>query len=112
MVALLERGPILAQADRLPASDVPVFAGLAGGMAGLADALGATALAVRTDATVRELRRTPDGFEARLGRRRSSCPPTRVVLATPAAPTARLLADLAPTAAASWRRSSTPRWPW
>ena len=57
----------------------------------------------RTDATVRELRRTDDAASS------SSSAPTRdpetiaadaVVLATPAAPTARLLADLAPAAAA------------
>jgi len=61
-----------------------------------------TDLSVRTGATVRELRRTPAGFALTVG------PTTApelveadvVVLATPAAPTARLLAEVAPVAAA------------
>ena len=105
LVALLERGPLLDAS--VPASDVPVFAGLRGGMAGLADALVATgAFEVRTGATVRELRRSrPDGgsrFALTIG---SAAHPElveadAVVLATPAAPAARLLAGLAPVAAA------------
>ena len=106
LVALLERGPLLDAS--VPASDVPVFAGLRGGMAGLADALvAAGAFEVRTGATVRELRRSTgaDGgsrFALTIG---SAAHPElveadAVVLATPAAPTARLLAGLAPVAAA------------
>jgi len=106
LVALLERGALLDAA--VPASDVPVFAGLRGGMAGLADALvAAGAFEVRTEATVRELRRSTgaDGgsrFALTIG---SAAHPElveadAVVLATPAAPTARLLAGLAPLAAA------------
>ena len=102
LVALLDRGSLLRAAAALPTSDVPVFAGIPGGMGRLVEAL-AGSLVVRTDATVRELRRSGDGgFELVVG-------PTvaaevvradQVVLATPAAPTARLLAGLAPAAAA------------
>ena len=95
LVALAERGSILAQADGLPGSDVPVFAGVPGGMARLVDAL-AEGLDVRTGAPVQELRRTADGFEARCTRTSTSV--DAVVLATPAAPTAKLLAELAPEA--------------
>jgi oxygen-dependent protoporphyrinogen oxidase len=106
LVPLLERGPLLDAS--VPTSDVPVFAGLSGGMAGLADALVATgAFAVRTGATVRELRRVADAaggsrFALTIG---SAALPElveadAVVLATPAAPAARLLAGLAPVAAA------------
>ncbi|MCW2843556.1 MAG: protoporphyrinogen oxidase [Nocardioides sp.] len=104
LVAMAERGSVLAQAATIPTTrDLPIFAGLPGGMAGLADALaGAGTFLVRTEVTVRELVRIPDGFRLTLG------PTTHpealdihaVVLATPAAPTARLLADLAPVAAA------------
>ncbi|HET9422283.1 MAG TPA: protoporphyrinogen oxidase [Nocardioides sp.] len=97
LVTLAERGSILAQAASLPGSDVPVFAGLAGGMAGLVDAL-ADGLDVRTGAPVQELMRLPgDGFEARCAR--TSATVDGVVLATPAAPTAKLIAELAPEAA-------------
>ena len=96
LVALAERGSILAQADGLPGSDVPVFAGVPGGMARLVDAL-AEGLDVRTGAPVQELRRTADGFEARCARTSTSV--DVIVLATPAAPTAKLLAELAPEAA-------------
>jgi protoporphyrinogen/coproporphyrinogen III oxidase len=97
------RGSVLEQAASVPTTyDLPVFAGLPGGMGQLPEAL-AAGLAVRTDATVRELRRTPSGFELVVG-------PTTdpelvaadaVVLATPAAPTARLLAAAAPEAASA-----------
>lgn len=84
-----------------PATDGPVFAGIAGGMGRLPERLAET-LAVRTGATVRELTRTATGYALTVG------PTTApelveadlVVLATPAAPTARLLGSLAPTAAA------------
>ncbi len=102
LVTLAGRGSVLAQAEGVPTTyDLPVFAGLPGGMGGLTDALAAP-LEVRRNATVRELTRTPSGFAVTVG------PTTEpvlieadaVVLATPAAPTARLLAGLAPTASA------------
>ena len=104
LVSLASHGPLLEatlHVSDVPASDVPVFAGLPGGLAGLTDAL-ASRVPVRTGATVRELRRTESGFVVVTG-------PTTgpelveadaVVLATPAAPTARLLSGVAPVAAA------------
>ncbi len=101
LVALAERGSIVEHAAALPLSGVPVFAGLAGGMAGLADAL-AAGLDVRTGVTVRSLERTADGFRLVTGP--TTAPVVEaadlVVLAVPAAPSSRLLGDLAPAAAA------------
>lgn len=99
LVQLAARGPLLGA--ELPASDTPVFAGLPGGMAGLAEAI-ASGLDIRTGATVRAIERTASGLAVVTG---PTPAPQRtevdsVVLATPAAATARLLADLAPTAAA------------
>ena len=83
-------------------SDVPVFAGLRGGMGQLPDAVavdsGAT---VRTGVAVRALARTPTGWRLVTG---SAHDPQlleadAVILATPAAPTARLLSEVAPHAA-------------
>ena len=106
LLALLERGPLLDAT--VPLSDVPVFAGLRGGMAGLTDALvGTGAFAVRTGAAVRELRVVAgpgDGHRFALTIGSAAHPELveadAVVLATPAAPTARLLAGPAPVAAA------------
>jgi oxygen-dependent protoporphyrinogen oxidase len=80
-----------------------VFAGLTGGLGQLPEAVAATSGAdVRTNATVRELARSAEGgWTLVVG-------PTRdpelvhadaVVLATPARPTSRLLADVVPDAA-------------
>ena len=103
LVEYARRGSILEQAAAIPTTyDAPVFAGLPGGMGTLADALAASGrFAVRTDAPVREVRRSPTGFVLTVGP--ATAPETleaaQVVLATPAAPTARLLADLVPSAA-------------
>lgn len=104
LVALVERGgSLLDAAAALPTSEGPVFAGLPGGMGRLPGLLAGTGrFEVRTGVTVRELRRTPDGFTLIAG---STHDPEvieadSVVLATPAAPTARLLAEIAPVAAA------------
>ena len=102
LVGYAERGSVTEQAASIPTTyDGPVFAGIPGGMGQLPEAL-AAGLAVRTDATVRELTRTPTGFALTVG---PTTAPERieadaVVLATPAAPTARLLADVAPAATA------------
>lgn len=90
-----------------PASDVPVFAGLEGGVGSLIPALEAACGAtIRRGAMVRELSRTPAGWRLVVG-------PTRepelveadaVVLACPARPAARLLAGVAPVAAAELDR--------
>ena len=99
LVFLAANGPLLEAA--LPPSDVPVFAGLAGGMAGLTDAL-AGRVEVRTGTTVRELHRTGSGFALVVGPTTAAerIEADAVVLAAPAAPTARLLTEVAPVAAA------------
>ena len=95
-----ETSLVAAAARAGSATPGPVFAGIAGGVGRLPGALG-EGLEVRTDAPVRAIRRTPTGFALVFG-------PTvaaeevladEVVLAIPAAPAARLLADLAPVAA-------------
>jgi protoporphyrinogen/coproporphyrinogen III oxidase len=102
VVALLrEHGSLLAAAAAVPpASDAPVFAGVEGGVGLLPKRL-AVGLDVRTSSPVRELVRTSTGFRLTIGSTRT--PETletgRVVLATPGAPTSRLLADVAPEAA-------------
>lgn len=97
LVQLAERGPWLGAVP--PSSDEPVFAGLPGGLAGLTDALTAR-VDVRTGATVRELARSEHGLSVVVGP--TTAPELieadAVVLATPAAPTARLLAEVAPAA--------------
>lgn len=111
LVEFAERGSVLEQAGQIPTTyDRPVFAGLPGGMGGLAEALSASGgFTVRTDATVREVRRmSPDSAGSASGHRfELTVGPTThpeliqadaVVLATPSAPTARLLAELAPAA--------------
>jgi oxygen-dependent protoporphyrinogen oxidase len=83
------------------ATGAPVFAGIPGGLGRLPAAL-ASGLDVRTETTVRRLRRSPDGFVLVVGATTSAAEVTvdEVVVATPATPAARLLADLAPVAAA------------
>lgn len=90
-----------------PASDTPVFAGLQGGIGQLAAVVGqASGADVRTDRMVRELHRTPTGWQLVVG-------PTRepelveadgVVLTCPARPAVRLLTDVAPYVAAELDR--------
>jgi protoporphyrinogen/coproporphyrinogen III oxidase len=85
------------------ATSGPVFVGLPGGLGRLPPAVAAAAGAdVRLRSTVRELGRSPTGWRLTTG---SAADPSvldvdAVVLAVPAAPTARLLQDLAPHAAA------------
>jgi oxygen-dependent protoporphyrinogen oxidase len=82
-------------------SDVPVFAGLVGGIGRLPAALSAD-LDVTTRATVRDLAHGADGgWTLVVGSTHDPRLVTAdaVVLATPARPTARLLSDVAPTAA-------------
>ena len=82
----------------------PVFAGLAGGVAGLAGTLSAdlegTGVRLRLGATVRRIDRVTGGFRLTTGP--SPEPETvaadAVLLAVPAGPAGRLLADLAGTA--------------
>ena len=103
LLAMARRGSLLDQAAALPTSDAPVFASLAGGMGALPDLIRAGGgFEVRTDATVRELRRTSSGWTLTVGPTIApeSIRAAAVVLATPAAATARLLGDVAPQAAA------------
>ncbi|MCD4526715.1 protoporphyrinogen oxidase [Nocardioides sp. cx-173] len=102
LVAFAERGSLLEQAAAIPTTyDLPVFAGLPGGMGGLTEALSAR-LDVRTGSTVRSLERDRRGFVLGVGPTTATerVRADAVVLATPAAPTARLLAGVAPVAAA------------
>lgn len=116
VVALLEQGSLLEAAAALPAApDTPVFAGIRGGIGRLPQALVERGgFTVRTGVTVRELRRATGGATDPAAPRAAAYQlvtgPTAqpelveadaVVLATPAAPTARLLGELAPRAAAA-----------
>jgi oxygen-dependent protoporphyrinogen oxidase len=106
VVALLDRDRSMlraAAAVTATTSDVPVFAGIRGGVGRLPGAIVATGgFEVRTNATVRDLaRRSGGGWTLVVG---SAHDPEllqadAVVLATPARPTARLLSDVAPDAA-------------
>ncbi|MFS3129448.1 protoporphyrinogen oxidase [Nocardioides sp. Bht2] len=121
LLEFVRRGSLVEQATALPTSQVPVFAGLAGGMGQLPERLVERgAFTVRRNTPVRSLRRVATGFVVEIGAAssgadavRSAVPgddaaaglpvsetitADRVVLATPAAPTARLLAELAPGA--------------
>lgn len=103
LLAMARRGGLLEQAAAVPASTAPVFAALPGGMGRLPGLVGAGGgFEVRTSATVRALRRTPSGWALTVGP--TTHPETiaadAVVLATPAAPTARLLGEDVPDASA------------
>jgi oxygen-dependent protoporphyrinogen oxidase len=86
-----------------PQPGAPVFAGLPGGLGRLPAAVAkASGADIRTGATVRALARTSTGWRLTTG---SAAEPAyvdadAVVVAVPAAPAARLLRDLVPTAAA------------
>lgn len=106
VVALLDRDKSMLRAAAQATSatsDVPVFAGLVGGVGQLPQAIADQAgVEVRTRATVRDLaRRSGGGWNLVVG---SAHDPAvvqadAVVLATPAPATARLLSDVAPDAA-------------
>jgi protoporphyrinogen/coproporphyrinogen III oxidase len=102
VVSLLrEHGSLRAAAAAVPAeTEGPVFAGIEGGIGRLPGLL-ARGLDVRTSAPVRELARAGSGFRLTVGSARTpeTLDTERVVLATPAAPTSRLLGDVVPDAA-------------
>jgi oxygen-dependent protoporphyrinogen oxidase len=105
VVALLrEHGSLLAASAAVPpASEAPVFAGIEGGLGLLPGALAADPrVEVRVSSPVRGLDRAGSGYRLTVGSTRTpvTVDSDRVVLATPAAPTARLLAGVAPVAAA------------
>ncbi|HEY6932497.1 MAG TPA: protoporphyrinogen oxidase [Marmoricola sp.] len=107
LVALLDRDRSLSRAAAAalagPGSDVPVFAGIRGGIGRLPEAVAAASGAtVETDATVRDVVRRADGrWRLVVGDTRDPrlVEADAVVLATPARPTARLLSDVVPDAA-------------
>jgi oxygen-dependent protoporphyrinogen oxidase len=107
VVALLDRDRSMLHAAAGAAavgSDVPVFAGLVGGLGRLPEAVATSAgLDVRTGSTVRRLARTVrGGWDLTVGSTREPeiLHTDAVVVATPAHPAGRLLADVAPLAAA------------
>lgn len=87
------------------ASAGPVFAGIRGGVGrlpvALAAALRAQGVDIQTGSTVRDLRRTPDGWRLVVGPTTDErvIEAQAVVLATPAGPTSRLLSAEVPSAA-------------
>jgi oxygen-dependent protoporphyrinogen oxidase len=114
MVALLERDRSLTRAAAAatpasdPATDVPVFAGIRGGVGRLPGAIAeASGASARTGATVRDLARRPEGgWNLVIGSTRDPevLQADAVVLATSARTTARLLSDVAPAAALTLAR--------
>jgi oxygen-dependent protoporphyrinogen oxidase len=110
IAALAEQGgSLVAAAARRRGPDAaagPVFAGVLGGIARLPETLAGAMPDVRLQTTVRRVFPQADGYQLELG---SAAAPSRlavdaVLLATPAAPTARLLTELAPRAAAELRQ--------
>lgn len=104
LFAMARRGSLLEQAAAVPTSTAPVFASLPGGMGRLPGLLVQDGgFEVRTSATVRSLARTASGWALTVGptTRPETVEATEVVLATPPAPAARLLADVAPDASAA-----------
>jgi oxygen-dependent protoporphyrinogen oxidase len=114
MVALLGTDRSLSRAAAAaapppdPATATPVFAGIRGGVGRLPGALAqASGATVRTGATVRDLARRPEGgWNLVVGSTRDPevLQVDAVVLATPARSTARLLSDVASSAALSLAR--------
>jgi len=114
MVALLERDRSLTRAAAAaappldPATATAVFAGIRGGVGRLPGALArASGAKVRTGATVRDLAGRPGwGWNLVVGSTRDPevVQADAVVLATPARSTARLLSDVAPSAALCLQR--------
>jgi oxygen-dependent protoporphyrinogen oxidase len=106
VVALLDRDRSMMRAAAEATertSDVPVFAGLVGGIGQLPEAVvRAAGLDVRTDATVRDLARAAEGgWNLVIGSTREAevLHADAVVLAAPGPATARLLSDVVPDAA-------------
>lgn len=110
LLTMAARGSILEQAAALPRTyDAPVFAGIPGGMGRLPTALAAAVMAaggtVRTGTRATGLRRDGDGLVVTLasGPGAEDLRADAVVVATPAGPSADLLAEVAPAAAAGLR---------
>jgi oxygen-dependent protoporphyrinogen oxidase len=107
VVALLDRdrslGKAAARAMSGPTSDQPVFAGIEGGVGRLPGAVAAASgVRIETSAAVRDLaRRSDGGWNLVVGSADDPrlVPADAIVVAVPARPAARLLSDVAPTAA-------------
>jgi oxygen-dependent protoporphyrinogen oxidase len=87
-----------------PGADVPVFAGIRGGVGRMPAAIAAASGAdVRTGVTVRGLTRTSYGWRIETGpaARPEAVDADAVIVAVPATPAARLLRDAAPMASAA-----------
>ena len=93
---LAEKGSLLEAAAALPTSDVPVFAGIDGGMSLLPVTL-AEGLDIRFDTQVDTVTRTPQGFLIETGAEVEAA--DAVVVATPAPVAAKLLRSTAPAVA-------------
>ncbi|HEY9375556.1 MAG TPA: protoporphyrinogen oxidase, partial [Jiangellaceae bacterium] len=84
--------------------DLPVFAGIRGGVGRLPAAVAAASGAqIRTEATVRRVSRSPTGWQVEVGPVPTSntIDADAVIIAVPATPAARMLRDVAPAAAAA-----------
>lgn len=102
LLAMARRGPLLDHTAAATPSDAPVFATVPGGMGRLPDlVVAAGGFEVRTSTALRRIRRAGPAWELEVGSAASPQTLTaqRIVLATPAAPTARLLGEVAPEAA-------------
>lgn len=111
VIAMLERDRSLSKAVARalagPASDVPIFAGIAGGVGRLPAAVAAASGAeIRVNATVRGLARTAGGWSLTIGETRSPeiVEVDAVIVATPARPASRMLGEVAPAAATELSR--------
>ncbi|MGY0387163.1 protoporphyrinogen oxidase [Nocardioides sp. WG-D5] len=93
---LAEKGSLLEAAAALPTSDVPVFAGIDGGMSRLPTTL-AEGLDIRLGTPVDTVTRTPQGFLVEIGDEVEAA--DAVVVATPAPVAAQLLRSTAPSVA-------------
>jgi oxygen-dependent protoporphyrinogen oxidase len=108
--SLVDTASAVAKAAGASRTSGPVFASLRGGIGRLperlAELLTARGVEIRLGATVRCLRREGDGWTLTTGPTIAEVESTydAVVLATPAAPTARLLAGVAPAGADLLRR--------
>ena len=98
LLPMLAKGSLLEQGARIPRTyDAPVFACVEGGMGRLPAALADSGrFAWRVGVEVESVRRAGDAFEVLAGG--EAIVANRVVLATPPAETARLLASLEPEA--------------
>ncbi|MEU6753053.1 protoporphyrinogen oxidase, partial [Spirillospora sp. NPDC046719] len=100
--------------EAAPKDAGPVFATLTGGLGSLPSLIAADIEAaggtVRVNATVRELRRRPAGWRLTVGSARAPelLDADAVVIAVPAAPAARLLADQGPAAGRALPGSESP----